>query len=672
MTLAFLVFSLFAFVPGYVAGWICDVCEFRRGSLLRQVTLSTPLSLAITPILAYLPWRFFSVHAVLWMFGIGGAAFAVIAVAQLARRGFRVRDKSAWALGSGLTAAWILAALVLLPDMRVGNRLYYSSAAYDYLSRIPIASQFSRQEKLPAVNPYLNPGYAAPLRYHYFWPMVCGLARRASGNAFTASEATLAGTLWAGIGLLSIIALYVRLFQGHGPGEIKRYVLTFSLLAVTGLDLIPALLFAWVHRDAHVFFASIEWWNEQIPSWAVVMLWVPHHAAALVAGLLVFLMLWRESEQRIPTMLLAALALASSAGLSIYVTLVFAAILIVWAIALWSEGQRSTVYAIAAAGLASLAMAAPFFLELLSPGDPGKALVIFKIREFYALQEYLRGYGMTPGVYAFVCGLLKFYFLPLNYGLELGAYLYAGVLWWKFLRRDGNPRQNKAAILMLVTSALIATFLCSQAGANDLGFRGCLPAQTILLLWTADVLSRWDIWKVSQRRILAVLLAIGVASTTADMALLRFYTLLLDSKTLALNDWKIVAQPDRQLGERNMALSEAYAWIRSHTPENAVVQANPVRTAFQFGLYAERPGLAMGADCAGYSGREGECHAIRVALLPLFYRDEGSLHYTCRQFPLAIVVVDDSDPAWTHPHGWVWTAHPVFANQRARVFACPQ
>ena len=54
---AFLAFSPFVVVPGYVAGWTADLFEFRQSSALRRVALSVPLSICVVPILMYLPWR---------------------------------------------------------------------------------------------------------------------------------------------------------------------------------------------------------------------------------------------------------------------------------------------------------------------------------------------------------------------------------------------------------------------------------------------------------------------------------------------------------------------------------------------------------------------------------------------------------------------------------------
>src|SRR5713226_9147554 len=54
---AFGLFALFIFVPGYVCGWLLDVFGFRQRALLARFAISTPLSIAVFPILTYLLWR---------------------------------------------------------------------------------------------------------------------------------------------------------------------------------------------------------------------------------------------------------------------------------------------------------------------------------------------------------------------------------------------------------------------------------------------------------------------------------------------------------------------------------------------------------------------------------------------------------------------------------------
>src|ERR1041385_3248817 len=96
---AFAVFSLFIFIPGYVAGWTADLFEFRRGSLLRQATLSVPLSIAVVPILMYLPWRSVSIHAVWILMGMMWLAFVVIVGLQWREGRLRWQSRAMWLVG---------------------------------------------------------------------------------------------------------------------------------------------------------------------------------------------------------------------------------------------------------------------------------------------------------------------------------------------------------------------------------------------------------------------------------------------------------------------------------------------------------------------------------------------------------------------------------------------
>jgi hypothetical protein len=78
---------------------------------------------------------------------------------------------------------------------------------------------------------------------------------------------------------------------------------------------------------------------------------------------------------------------------------------------------------------------------------------------------------------------------------------------------------------MLATSVLICTFVKSTAiQNNDLGWRGFLPAQFILLLWAASLLSE----RASRTALTVVLIVLGVAGVAYDLTTLRFYPVLAD------------------------------------------------------------------------------------------------------------------------------------------------
>ena len=84
--------------------------------------------------------------------------------------------------------------------------------------------------------------------------------------------------------------------------------------------------------------------------WVQTALWVPHHAAALVAAFVGFIALARPAEIDLRRTLLAALAFASTAGLSIYVGMAAAVTAAAWLVALLAQRRRSDALNLALAG----------------------------------------------------------------------------------------------------------------------------------------------------------------------------------------------------------------------------------------------------------------------------------------------------------------------------------
>jgi len=655
---ATIVFTLFAVPPGYVAGWLCDLFAFRRGTLLRQAAIAIPLSVATLPIVIYLPWRFLSIRAV-WvvMFGVW-AAFL-----WMARRQRPAAWRPVYTVGLSAAAVWIAIALTILPDMSVGERWYYPAPAFDYMSRIPIVNGIAHQAKLPPQSPFLNPGRFVALRYHYFWPMVCGLVDAAGRGQYSARDAAIAGTIWAGIALLGVIALFLRFFLDIDSTRWRVYAIAMALLGVTGLDIIPVLIWDYEFRDRPNFWlGSVEWWNEQVTGWVDAMIWVPHHMAALVATLLAFLILQRGVRAR--HIILAGICLASAAGMSVYVTFTMAVILVVWALVMAAQRHFRPLLAVAAAGTLSLVLAAPFLMELQSGPSGSQGDVIgWNVRGFWFLRSELSGFELAGPVTSLAAVFWRLLFLPMNYFMELGAYLVVGFICCKRIWK-ARPISNRdlAALVMLITSVLIATFLKSKVGGNDLGWRSFMPAQFILLLWAAELFANWKAsFRPAQSWLMILLLFVGVSSTVFDMALLRFFPVFMDGYTF-----------DPQAGRRNRALADAYAWIRDNTPYTAVVQPNPEIPAFHYGLYADRPALAIGYACVGYSGEIAACRSINADLDPLFtgLGTPETFSRVCHSYPVDLIVVDAFDPSWNVAGGWVWSEKPVFSNRSSRVFAC--
>ena len=192
--------------------------------------------------------------------------------------------------------------------------------------------------------------------------------------------------------------------------------------------------------------------------------------------------------------------------------------------------------------------------------------------------------------------------IPMNYLMELGLFFLVGTIQWRKFHRRGGPlsRQELACTTMIATSILICTFLRSSVvGRNDLGWRGFLLAQFMLLLWAVDIVSERNtpgFLTARQRRMALVFLMLGGVGTVYDLALSRLYPILADRGRLPPLDWM---SPDRQFGERTFATRSAYEWMQGMTPETAIIQSNP-RVVFQDTpalLYADRRNVAADTVC---------------------------------------------------------------------------
>jgi hypothetical protein len=680
----FVLFSLLALLPGYAIGWLTNVLGFRRRSLPFRLAASVPVSLSVAPIIGYTIGRWLGLDAV-WI------VYAVLCVAAVAAGALRRDAFSApgfrrlWPFFA-LIAAWIGIASLSLADLPFGHRLYFSIIDFDYSVRIALTHSISAFG-VPARNPFFFPDHAVDLRYHYLWLIVCAqidrLGAPLSGTRLIDTRtAVIAGTLWVGIGLIALIPLYLRLFISTGQDLLRQSRIGIALLAVTGLDIVPALLLVWASR-AGIFSEmspSVEWWNEQVDGWLYTMLWEPHYICALVACLTGFLVLWTlppqaSRRERIVSGLVAGIAFATAAGSGIYVAAVFGAFLAIWFVVLLARKLRREAEAMAIAGIVAIALIYPFFASLQgslasvgsgAPAGVGAAQHLFRftVRAFAPVSMV---FGSDWPWQRYLANLLL---LPLNYFIELGIFFAAGHLFWTRFRarKRAATLAELAALLMLATSVVICTFVKSTAILNnDLGWRGFLPAQFILLLWAANLLSE----RALRTKLATLLIVLGVAGAAYDLAILRFYPVLADFGKVPKIVW---LGADRQVGFRTLANREAYEWIRARTPETAVIQQNP-ETLYQdtfFGAYGDRQTIAVGYLCgASLGGDPRECQSTMAILVPLFAGGGAQvLASACSSLPMDFAIAKDTDKAWHDPSSWVWTGAPVFSNDFTRVFAC--
>ena len=382
VSLATVLFTGVLVFPGYVLGWVMNLLSFRTHSTQTQLLLSLPFSVALTPILIYLLGRI-SLAWPIWLF-YGATAIAFAALVSWKTIRF---SRLAWIAG-GIWTALVLFSLI---DLNLGRRLYFSVVAYDYTFRSALVGALTRATVLPAANPFFFPGHAEPFRYHYFWFLLCSLPGRfmqaiSLPHLFTPRHAVVAGTVWAGFSLFSALTMYLTVFvPPYGKVNITRakshwILVGLILFLVSGLDIIPVSLMDLSNLASHKhrFLPTVDWWNvDQVTGWLDTMLWVPHSIAALIACLTGFLVLFDEERARWGTVVAGALSFASAAGLSIYVTLVFAIFLVTWVVYLAVRRDYLQTGAFLLAGLLSVILSLPFLFELAGPSSAAGHFVVW-------------------------------------------------------------------------------------------------------------------------------------------------------------------------------------------------------------------------------------------------------------------------------------------------------
>jgi hypothetical protein len=681
---AALIFPLFVFVPGFVAGFSLDLFRFRARRPLTQFLLSTPLSLAICPICTFLLGRYGGYGAIWAVYGIVWAVFVVMA-AKIFRWPMLIAEFKAGKAGLLVVAIWVIIAITSLINLQFGEKLYFSVSAYDHCVRAAFTSALTRN--IPPSNPYFSAFGSVPLRYHYFWMMMCALPAKLLG--MQPLHAMYGGTIWIGIALLSTIVLFLKFFLKESVNLSRKAILGAGLLLVTGLDIFPTMCDYLIH---HRVAPDIEWWNDvQVTSWADSLIWVPHYLAALIACLIGFLALWEEFDgnstwRQVAAVMVASAAFASATGLGIYVAFVFSIFLTLWigvcVVRNWLNQASLTI----ASGVLALLCALPYLHSMQVTGTGGSGtgaggsgkFAQFEIRVFSPFVLYLYRHGVANLT---LLRLASFVALPLNYLMELGFFFLVGCLRGFELRKCGEAMDRKqvAGWTMVGASLLVGSFVASTTiTSNDLGMRVMLPAQFILLLWAIPLLD--GIWfgkpvsvvgKGTQWALMATL-ALGVFASFFQLLDLRFFPLLMDHKEVEPVPWMAT---DQKLGQRTMSLREAFEAVQSRLPKDALIQSNPVSADYvPVTLYADRASAAEGANCgAGFGGDPAKCGAAIGVLKHLFDEPEETdgmyLDQVCRAFSISALVVKDTDRVWQQ-RGWVWTRRPIFANDFVRVLSC--
>ncbi len=685
-----LLFPLFGLVPGYVCGWFIDALGFRQRTPLARVAISIPLSIGISPILAYLLWHW-SLLAVWAVFGAVWIAF----LGLLLRERRRLLRRPALSKGRiaflAITAGWIVLGMFCVIDLQFGNRLYFPLIAYDYTLRTAITAAITRSG-IPPHNPYFFPGQPVFLRYHYFWFIPCSLLSQLAKTLITPRQAMLSGTLWSGVGLIALIPLYLRFFQPKGAINLERRMLIgVGLLSAAGLNVLPIALL-------DVFGRRLFLTDTEVAPWISEVLWAPHHVAALVACLIGFLLLWycRDSPgafDDLRTSLVAGIVFASAVGLSVYVAFVFAVFLAAWAAVSSFRKQFREAALLCAAGIVACVLSAPYLFELLgghsNQSAGGGRFLQFTVRAFPISDIFISRLQALDGWPVPVVNALA---LPLNYLLALGFFLFVGLLQWKRMRARRNffGHRELCGFMLATVSILLCTFLRSGViASNDLGKRGIMVAQFMLLIWGTEFLSEipltlrenraavlWGQLHLNSdlRYLLLITLALGLAGTINDLFVLRFLPIVADAAAVPMLKW---LSPDHNLGKRTYALREFYENLNDRLPQTAVMQHNPDTDPgdLPYGLYADHQLAAETLGCGTvFGGDPASCAPIIRRIDDLFetprIAETADIDKTCKDLSINVLIAQDTDAVWSDKKSWVWKRKPMLANAYARAYLC--
>jgi len=668
--LAVILFALFSIPLGYVLSWTTGLLNFRRLTLGWRLVVTIPVSLSACPVLAYSLDRLAGSVAVWLAFGLCTITFLILLVSDTHRGEIRLALPSRTSIPFLLlAAAWVALAFGSLVDLPLDdNRLYLSVTASDQSYRTAFTDAITRTSISHPVNPLGYLDGPAPLRYHYFWFILCSLVDRIGGALVLARHAFFASVIWCGIALGCVIAAYLRFFVRGGVTIPARWILKgILLLTVTGLDIIPTITL--IHVE-NVRLTDMEAWNEAVTSWLGSLLWAPHSVGSMVAGLTGFLIVFHapglaQRRQRWTSAGVAGLLFATMVGDSIYVGFVFAVFLSAWTVITFLAGWRNHTWLLVFTGVVTAVFTLPYLISLAGPAGGGTFLHL-TVRDFRGA----RAFGLpTAFPQMWQTYLFRLALLPLNYLLELGFFLIAGILYLNrvWLQRRFEP-ETVAGAAMVFTSITICTFLKSGVITNnDLGWRGFLPAQFMLLIWSVQLLLPQEETLTRTSRVnellapvLPILLVIGVVSTMYSAVTLRIVDILVDQGI------------EHPVGERNFSAHLAYERLRGILPETAILQQNPdLENPVYWGLYGNRQTAAAGHSCGvEFGGNRRRCDQLYAAVARLFQLEDSPDHVAsiCRVANIDVLVVTDEDPVWKISDSWVWKTTPIVAAGSARAF----
>jgi hypothetical protein len=703
--LAIAAFLPVAVCPGYLVSWFADLYRFRSRSFVERILWSIPASFAVSTIASVLIAWAFSLIVVVRVFEAGAALWLVLLVWESRKlRRNNANLIAGWQPlgGSAIVwaALWIAVAVLSLVDFEYHLQLFMSLTIYDQGARVSWTESIMRTG-VPPANPYYWYQHASAMRNYYFWYVICSVV--AILAHVSARTTLMASCVWSGFGLVALIGLYLKHFLGVTKKLRRHFVVAISLLMVSGLDIIVHL-WNYIYWRIPIFSHPRAWFVGQIDSWFVTLLFAPHHVVSLVCCMFAFLLAWMGNEdgrgRLAPILTLMAFALASAFGLSLYVTLAFALVMLAWGLweLIFQRSFRSSMM-LGAGGLGSGLLLIPYLRQLAgsSSGIHGTSPFGFSVRETVPSDRLLSS-GLLQSIALShpiaAKNLAKLLLLTPGLAVELG-FLFGVFLLYLLpaLRFRAQLTPARRTLIFITATSLIITSLIrsSVISYNDFGFRGALFMQFSLLLLASEVVMSWQgrdsKKKLAEdrspapagapywlRSILALACVFGVLTTAYYGLMFRFTVPLVETAHK-----RVVHDPIAgNLSHDAYISSIGYAQLDAAIPRASIVQFNPslpnefwglvnlVAINRQVAIAGDKPwcGSELGGDPTG-------CPAMASALDALFNDSTAEqAHSTCRQFGIQYLVTTIYDPVWKERRSWVWTLKPVVQDPEFRALDC--
>lgn len=694
--IAFILFLFVFLFPGYCIGYTTNLLGFKHRLESTKYIFAIVISASVVPIIIYLisiviPLgfsKYLFIVPFVWFLYLNILRMKELIIDRKIFTNVSLYQKIALLIAAG----WLFVTICMMVDIQWGEDLYFNVISMDFATRVTLVDAVTRTG-IPPVNPSYFPGHSEYINsLYYFWYILCSVIDQFGGDLVDARMAVIAGDAWIGIILMSVISIYLKLRNDlRNEDAWKTSIIGIGLLAISGLDFIPAVMQIITTRLFYgysVLTGDIEHWNEQITAWAGSLLWVPHHVAALVACIFCLIVFYVSEEEKclskkIQILVLAGLSLASAIGLSTWVAIVFFVFAGVASLYFFFlSAEKRLAFSMMFIVILATLFATPFLVGILKNGSGTDAApVVFEVRKFLPI------YPFIAEIQHFFENLIYLFLLPVNYLMELGFFFFIGLMWLQSSRfRVNIPERIKILEITLISVVVLITsfFRSSIVSSNEIGWRGWLFGQFILLVWTLDVIRQFEFGansiklKISNllfskdRRVklLTYFAILGILTSVVDLTLLRVWPIMVD---LGIAGFPNGLSPDVQLGRRTYSSRFAYDFVRKSLSEDMVIQNNPSMGLDRpSGLYGSRQ-FAISYN-APYNVPLNVLRENSEGISRIFNLDRATtwveIDSICDQYYINALIVNDIDPLWHQLPSLDIERTPIFLNNHYSVYIC--